>query len=328
PPRDCTPRPTHREGRSRSYCAALRNSLSSRGDPTFSRRIRFPASWRPAARDPCQPVVPHFRPMRTLVVDPQHPDRETLAVAAAVITAGGLVAFPTETVYGLGALALDPVAALRIFAAKGRPADDPLIVHVLAEWDLGRVFADPNDTVRELTSRHWPGPLTVVAEKHPAVPDIVTAGLSTVAVRAPSHPVATLLLELVGAPIAAPSANRFSYVSPTTAAHVAADLGDDIELLVDGGPASIGIESTIVGVEGDRLTLLRPGSVVLEGLEADHAAPVSVAPGRLDVHYSPHTPTRWLEAGGRVPAEGRGVVIGYDDSPAPPPGWQLVRLGD
>ncbi|MFP5330880.1 MAG: L-threonylcarbamoyladenylate synthase, partial [Acidimicrobiia bacterium] len=162
--------------------------------------------------------------MRTITVDPEHPDSSDLRPAADALLAGGLVAFPTETVYGLGALALDTVAAARIFAAKGRPADDPLIVHVRPHWDLVRVFAEVDDTMRRLIDTHWPGPLTVVGPKSDAVPDVVTSGRRTVAVRAPSHPVARTLLDLVGEPIAAPSANRFSYVSHTTADHVAADL--------------------------------------------------------------------------------------------------------
>ena len=266
--------------------------------------------------------------MLTLTVDPRRPDRRVLGQAAEVLRAGGLVAFPTETVYGLGALALDAAAAGRIFAAKGRPADDPLIVHVHPDWDLHAVFAEVTEPMKRLIAEHWPGALTIVGPKHPAMPDIVTSGLSTVAVRAPSHPVAAALLELVGAPVAAPSANRFSYVSPTTADHVAADLGGVIDVLVDGGPTDIGIESTILRVDGDRLTLLRPGSVVIPGIHVDTEAPASLSPGRLDVHYSPVTPTRALPPGSSVQIEGPGVFIGYDDSVPPPLGWRFVSLGD
>lgn len=265
--------------------------------------------------------------MRTIVVDPRHPDPEVLRPAAETVLAGGLVAFPTETVYGLGARAFDPVAAGRIFEAKGRPADDPLIVHVRPHWDLSRVFAKVTPAMERLIADHWPGPLTIVAEKHPDIPDVVTAGRDTVAVRAPSHPVAAMLLDLVGEPVAAPSANRFSYVSPTDAAHVATDLGAVIDVLVDGGPTPVGIESTIVAVEGDTLVLLRPGSIDLPEVETGEDAPASAAPGRLTVHYSPRTPTRALSAGGRLTDPGPGTLIAYRDTVAPPDDWNVVVLG-
>ncbi len=266
--------------------------------------------------------------MRVITVDPLEPDPAVLAEAAAVLTAGGLVAFPTETVYGLGALALDARAVGRIFEAKGRPGDDPVIVHVRPEWDLAAVFANVTPGMRQLARRHWPGPLTIVAPKSESVPDIVTSGRQTVAVRAPSHPVAVLLLDLVGQPLAAPSANRFSYVSPTTAAHVAVDLGDLVDVIVDGGPTPIGIESTIVSVDDGALTILRRGSVEVLGAGVDDSAPADSAPGRLETHYSPAAPTRMLLPGepvaGDIPT---GVVIGFDDSPPPPDGWRLVSLG-
>jgi L-threonylcarbamoyladenylate synthase len=267
--------------------------------------------------------------MRTIVVDPDQPDADELRPAAEVLIAGGLVAFPTETVYGLGALALDPEAAQRIFDAKGRPADDPLIVHVRPHWELDLLFSEVTRQVRELAAAHWPGPLTIVGPKRDTVPDVVTSGRPTVAVRAPSHPVAALLLDLVGLPLAAPSANRFSYVSPTSADHVAADLGDVIDVLVDAGPTPVGIESTIVSVTGGRLTLLRPGTVEVAGVVADDTASSHSAPGRMDVHYSPDTPTRGLAPGAAIPSEDAiGVLIGYADSHAPPPGWSFVSLGE
>ena len=266
--------------------------------------------------------------MRTIVVDPEQPDAEALRPAADALLSGGLVAFPTETVYGLGALALDRDAAAGIFRAKGRPADDPLICHVRPHWDLRQVLAEVTPAIADLIDRHWPGPLTIVAEKAAAVPDIVTSGRSTVAVRAPRHPVAQVLLDLVGQPIAAPSANRFSYVSPTTADHVAADLGDAIDLLVDAGPTPVGIESTIVRVDRDRFVLLRPGSVVVPGAVPDETAEPSESPGRLEVHYSPITPTTALTAGAQIREEGdTGVMVGYDDS-QPPSDWRFESLGD
>ena len=273
--------------------------------------------------------MPDFALMRTIVVDPEHPDIDLLQPAADTIRAGGLVAFPTETVYGLGALALDPVAAARIFTAKGRPSDDPLIVHVRPHWHLELLLADLSSVIRDLVAEHWPGPLTVVGPKQPTVPDIVTAGRPTVAVRAPSHPVAVMLLDLVGEPIAAPSANRFSHVSPTTAAHVAADLADSIDVLVDAGPTPIGIESTIVTVVDGEVMVLRPGSVQIAGARYDAYATSSAAPGRMETHYAPRSPTRVLEAKGRIPESvDPGIFIGFDDSIPSPGGWRSVSLGD
>ncbi len=272
--------------------------------------------------------MPDFAPMRTIVVDPERPDTELLQPAADAIRDGGLVAFPTETVYGLGALALDPVAAGRIFTAKGRPSEDPLIVHVRPHWDLELLFSNVSSVIRGLVAEHWPGPLTVVGPKQPAVPDIVTAGRPTVAVRAPSHPVAVMLLDLVGEPIAAPSANRFSHISPTTAAHVVADLGDNIDVLVDGGSTPIGIESTIVTVVDGELMILRPGSVQIAGARYDVHATSSAAPGRMETHYAPRSPTRVLEANGRIPEDALpGTFIGFDDSAPLPGGWRSVSLG-
>jgi L-threonylcarbamoyladenylate synthase len=273
--------------------------------------------------------MPDSEAMRTIVVDPEHPETELLQPAADTIRAGGLVAFPTETVYGLGALAFDPVAVAGIFTAKGRPSEDPLIVHVLPHWNLELLFSDVSTLIRELVAEHWPGPLTVVGPKQPTVPDIVTAGRATVAVRAPSHPVAVMLLDLVGEPIAAPSANRFSHVSPTTAAHVAADLGDSIDVLVDAGSTPIGIESTIVSVVDGEVMVLRPGTAQIAGARYDAHATSSAAPGRMETHYAPHSPTRVLEAKGRISEEvERGVFIGFDDSAPLPGGWRSVSLGD
>jgi L-threonylcarbamoyladenylate synthase len=273
--------------------------------------------------------MPDFAHMRTIVVDPEHPEPDLLQPAADTIRAGGLVAFPTETVYGLGALALDAGAAAKIFAAKGRPSDDPLIVHVRPHWDLSLLFSEVSDAMKALTVEHWPGPLTVVGPKQSIVPDVVTAGRPTVAVRAPSHPVAVMLLDLVGAPIAAPSANRFSHISPTTAAHVAADLAETIDVLVDGGPTPIGIESTIVSVVDGEVVVLRPGTAQITGASYDMHSASSAAPGRMETHYAPRAPTRMIEAQAMIPeALDPGVFIGFDDSAPPPDGWRRVSLGD
>jgi L-threonylcarbamoyladenylate synthase len=191
---------------------------------------------------------------------------DAIAEAADVIRAGGLVAFPTETVYGLGANALDEAAARRVFAAKERPADDPLIVHLASAADLPRVAGRRPRWLDELAARFWPGPLTLVLPRGSAVPLAVTAGGGTVAVRVPAHAVARALIEAAGVPIAAPSANRFGRTSPTTAAHVLEDLDGRIDMILDGGPTPVGVESTVLDLTSDPPVVLRPGGVAVERL--------------------------------------------------------------
>jgi L-threonylcarbamoyladenylate synthase len=245
--------------------------------------------------------------MARLVVDPRHPDPSALDRAATLLRAGQLVAFPTETVYGLGAHALDPAAVRRIYEAKGRPAHNPVIVHVAdAEAARALVVGWP-DAAARLAEAFWPGPLTLVLPKAPTVPDIVTAGLPAVGVRVPAHPVALALLRTVGLPIAAPSANRFTELSPTSAAHVERTLGDRVPLILDGGPSSVGIESTVVDVSGPRPRILRPGVLSVDELQAV-AGPfdltrVSVAgdaprpaPGMIERHYAPRARVVLVEA--------------------------------
>ncbi len=188
--------------------------------------------------------------------------------AAEIIKRGGIVAFPTETVYGLGADAFAPLAVARIFEVKKRPHFDPLIIHVASPDDLGRLVTDIPGPAQKLINRFWPGPLTVVLPKRDEVPDIVTAGLPTVAVRMPRHEMALQLIELSGSPIAAPSANPFGYVSPTTAEHVREQLDDQVDLILDGGPCPVGVESTILSFSEERPRLLRPGGVPLEEIES------------------------------------------------------------
>ena len=228
-----------------------------------------------------------------------------LAFLAARLRAGDLVAVPTETVYGLAANALDPLACARIFRAKGRPTTDPLIVHIHTFAQL-RAMGEPNPAAMNLARRFWPGPLTLVLRKKSAVPNIVTAGKSSVAVRMPSHPLFRRLLKLARIPLAAPSANAFGYVSPTTAKHVRDGLGGRIAHILDGGPSEIGLESTIIDVRKPRLPrLLRPGAITLHDVEQvlrvrvrrlrRPAVPATenqaqIAPGLLARHYSPHTP--------------------------------------
>lgn len=218
--------------------------------------------------------------------------------AGETLRRGGVVAFPTETVYGLGALALDRSAVAQIFEIKNRPSFDPLIVHVLGSVMLEAVAADVPRAAWALADRFWPGPLTLVLHKRAAVPDLVTAGLPKVAVRMPSHPVARALLRAVDAPLAAPSANRFGSLSPTRAEHVAKELGERVDLILDGGPSEYGLESTIVALE-PRPALLRPGAIPPEEIEAivgplerDGGAGPAVAPGRVAHHYAPRTPLR------------------------------------
>lgn len=238
--------------------------------------------------------------MPVIPVDPRAPDPEALRAAADVLRAGGLVAFPTETVYGLGAAALDPAAVQRIFLAKGRPASNPLIVHVPDVRAARGLAARWPESAERLAARWWPGPLTLVVPKAPHVPDVVTAGLPSVALRVPAHPVALALLRTAGIPIAAPSANRFTRLSPTTAAHVAKGLGDRVELILDGGPTAVGIESTVVGLTGANPVLLRPGAITREELEAVLGTAVlspsdvpeegdapRPSPGMHAVHYAP-----------------------------------------
>jgi L-threonylcarbamoyladenylate synthase len=236
--------------------------------------------------------------MDLIRVDPQSPDPAMIARAARVLRAGRLVAFPTETVYGLGANALDAEAVERIYAAKGRPSYNPLIVHVAQADNASQVVAEWPESAARLAQRFWPGPLTMVLPKKPNIPDAVTAGLPSVAVRVPAHPVAHALLAAAQLPVAAPSANRSMLLSPTTAAHVAKSLGDSVDVILDGGATNVGIESTVVDLTTPTPTLLRPGMISADQLAAvigslAIASPVSghsarSSPGMLDRHSSPH----------------------------------------
>ncbi|MFC4061749.1 L-threonylcarbamoyladenylate synthase [Planomonospora corallina] len=214
--------------------------------------------------------------------------------AAGVLRGGGLVAFPTETVYGLGADAEDSAAVARVFQAKGRPPSHPLIVHLGGAEQLGDWAEDVPATARLLAERFWPGPLTLVLRRGRRVSPEATGGLETVAVRVPGHPVALALLSAFGGGIAAPSANRFGSVSPTTAGHVRAELGDAVDFVLDGGPCEVGVESTIVDATGAVPSVLRPGGVTREDLEAVLGHPLAVGsatrvrvPGQHPSHYAP-----------------------------------------
>ncbi len=225
-------------------------------------------------------------------------DKKVIRQAAEIIKRGGIVAFPTETVYGLGADAFNPLAVARIFEVKGRPYFDPLIVHVANNTDLDYLVVEIPSNAKKLMERFWPGPLTVVLLKKENVPDIVTAGLPTVAIRMPKHSMTLRLIELAGSPIVGPSANPFGYLSPTTAEHVQDQLGDQIDFILDGGSCEVGVESTIVSFFEKEPVLLRPGGVILEEIESIigrvELSPGSKekpsAPGMLPRHYAPRTP--------------------------------------
>jgi L-threonylcarbamoyladenylate synthase len=254
--------------------------------------------------------------------------QEAIRHAAEALARGDIVAFPTETVYGLGANALDARAVAKVFAAKERPRFNPLIVHVPGLGEAEK-YAVVTDTARMLAQAFWPGPLSLVLKKRPAsgIVDLVSAGLETIALRAPAHPVAQALLATVQLPIAAPSANRSGRISPTTAAHVEAELDDRPAMILDGGRCPLGIESTVVAVLGDPPALLRPGALAREAIELVLGAPLADAaanhrgasPGQLETHYAPSTPLRLgavsvapdealLAFGGDVPAGARATI--------------------
>ncbi len=237
------------------------------------------------------------------------PTRDNIERAATVLERGGLVAFPTETVYGLAADAFDSDALTRLFAAKGRPQNHPVIVHVDATSGLERLVSEIPAEARALAALFWPGPLTLVLERSTQVPAAVTGGQETVGVRMPRHPVASQLLRAFGGPLAAPSANRFGRVSPTTANHVLEELGERAAMVLDGGPSEVGLESTILDLSGGEAVLLRPGAVteddihkVLGRRPARPGVSSPRSPGRLASHYAPRTPTRLVPRGGHARA--------------------------
>jgi len=212
--------------------------------------------------------LPHSELKRTRIirVDPSNPETELIQLAANIIKSGGTVAFPTETVYGLGADALNPEAVMKIFRAKERPPDNPIIVHISGKEEVRRLAADVPEKVLELTERFWPGPLTIVLKASETVPKVTTGGLDTVAIRMPSHKVAFTLIRESGVPIAAPSANLAGRPSPTTAEHVIEDLAGRIDLILDAGPTTVGVESTVIDMTKNPPVILRPGGTTPEEL--------------------------------------------------------------
>ncbi|MCW5981601.1 MAG: threonylcarbamoyl-AMP synthase [Bryobacteraceae bacterium] len=253
--------------------------------------------------------------------DPPGPSSD-VAYAAERIRQGKLVVFPTETVYGLGANALDPDAVARIYQVKGRPATSPLIVHVASVDQARTVAREWPEQAARLAERYWPGPLTLVLPKQPVIPDIVTAGLPTVGVRIPAHPLALALIRAAGVPIAGPSANPFTRVSPTEADHVPDAIAGEVDYILDGGPAPVGIESTVLSLAGAAPALLRPGMISRSDIERV-IGPVTMAgrmenahpsPGMHSKHYAPATRLR-LVTSGRLPAAGRGAYL-WREAPA------------
>jgi L-threonylcarbamoyladenylate synthase len=246
-------------------------------------------------------VVPDTR---IIPVDADHPDPLVIDEAARILRNGGLVAFATETVYGLGADATNPSAVAGIFAAKGRPSTNPLIVHVqdkIAAYDCVAIWPDRAEL---LADRFWPGPLTLVLPRSKIIPDIVTAGQDTVGVRVPNLGVARWLILEAGRPIAAPSANRSMGVSPTQAKHVYGDLNGKVDLILDSGPTTIGIESTVLDLSGETPRILRPGEVTAEQIaevlgepveSGGHSTGPAKSPGQMAVHYAPRTPAYRME---------------------------------
>ena len=228
---------------------------------------------------------------------------DPVAAGARALAAGGLVAFPTETVYGLGANALDPAAVARIFTAKGRPPDHPLICHIASADDLTALVAEVSPAARALADAFWPGPLTLVMPRSAAVPDAVTGGRDTVAVRVPDHPLALDLLRAFGGPVAAPSANRFGRPSPTRADDVRDELGDAVDVILDGGPCAIGVESSVLDLVSDPPQVLRPGGITADQIAAvigevsSTATGPARAPGMLEAHYAPGARVEVVAAG-------------------------------
>lgn len=243
-------------------------------------------------------------------------DADAVARAAEVLRRGGLVAFPTETVYGLGADASQPAAVRKIFAAKGRPADHPLIVHLAEAAQLTQWAVAIPAIAWRLAEAFWPGPLTLVLKRRPDINDVVTGGQDTIGLRIPSHPVAQALLRGFGGGVAGPSANRFGRISPTTAAHVRAEFGDSLDVILEGGQSDVGIESTIVDLSGEAPALLRPGHVSAEALArvlgTAVRSPTSMSPrvsGSLESHYAPRTPA--------VLATADAIDVAWSDPGAP-----------
>ena len=258
------------------------------------------------------------------------PPWTSVSEAARLLKAGEVVAIPTETVYGLAGNAFEPKALAKIFAAKERPTFDPLIVHIADIAQLADIARDIPESAYRLAEAYWPGPMTIILPKKDCIPDLCTSGLPSVAVRFPSHPVAQAIIKESGLPLAAPSANLFKHVSPTTAEHVAAQLADRIAGIVDGGPCTVGVESSIISLAGDKPAVLRPGAITPE-MFAKVLGSVDVkdstskpgqpmaAPGQCDTHYRPQVPLYFgeLPAGYKLPTNTVRIAFGKQPGPIP-----------
>ncbi len=289
---------------------------------------------------------------QVFTIHPEAPEPRIIQHAADAIRAAQLVAFPTETVYGLGANALDAAAIDRIYEAKQRPASDPLIVHIHHLGQLAQIATDVPPAMQQLAERFWPGPLTVVLKRGSTIPANIAAGMDTVAVRMPAHPVATALLMMAGVPIAAPSANTFTRPSATTARHVLEDLNGRVDIVLDGGPTTIGLESTVLDLTVEPAVILRPGGVILAevrtvlpnailrpGFVDDQA---SVSPGQSRKHYSPHAEMivftgpraavlhRMRDVSAEFASQRQtvGVLVADEDDQGFPPETLVIALGE
>ena len=258
------------------------------------------------------------------------PPWTSVSEAARLLKAGEVVAIPTETVYGLAGNAFEPKALAKIFAAKERPTFDPLIVHIADIAQLTDIAKDIPDSAYRLAEAYWPGPMTIILPKKDCIPDLCTSALPSVAVRFPSHPVAQAIIKESGLPLAAPSANLFKHVSPTSAEHVAAQLADRIAGIVDGGPCSVGVESSIISLTGEKPTVLRPGAITPEMFKAvlgevaikestSKPGQPMLAPGQCDTHYRPQVPLYYGEvpAGYTLPEHTVRIAFGSQAGPIP-----------
>ncbi len=258
------------------------------------------------------------------------PPWTSVSEAARLLKAGEVVAIPTETVYGLAGNAFEPKALAKIFAAKERPTFDPLIVHIADIAQLTDIAKDIPDSAYKLAEAYWPGPMTIILPKKDCIPDLCTSALPSVAVRFPSHPIAQAIIKESGLPLAAPSANLFKHVSPTTAEHVAAQLADRIAGIVDGGPCSVGVESSIISLTGEKPTVLRPGAITPEmfakvlgdvAIKESTSKPGQpmLAPGQCDTHYRPQVPLYYGEvpAGYTLPEHTVRIAFGSQAGPIP-----------
>lgn len=247
---------------------------------------------------------------------------ENINKAAEIILQGGLVAFPTETVYGLGGNALNPTAVAGIFEAKRRPSFDPLITHIADLSKLEEIADIKDDRVYQLAEKFWPGALTLIVPKKDIIPSLVTSGLQTMAVRMPDHPIALSLIRQSSGAVAAPSANSFGYLSPTEARHVEEDLGARIDMVLEGGPCRVGVESTVLDLSREKALILRPGGLTRQEIESvlgpvdlfNRTTTSPTAPGQLEMHYSPRTTLHIVNEFSQIPAKERAGALIFSDA--------------